>query len=192
MSHEETSVLKDSIMKLRSSFKPNHPLQFAVNTIEQGFLAITERASSYDQFSKQFDNHLTYVPIKATYSNPTSGAISNPSTSSSSSSISKDDTFSSNNNQYSPTLNTFPLNPIHQNINHMHAHLSPSHNIENSCKKHSTNTLNQCKLSYLRELSHSFQINSYFFKDYLPVASTKVIYYMDKSVTPYMTTISKK
>ncbi len=43
MSHDEASALKDAIMKLRASFKPNHPLQFAVNTIEQGFMAVLER-----------------------------------------------------------------------------------------------------------------------------------------------------
>jgi hypothetical protein len=43
---EEINVLKDSILKLRSSFKPNHHLQYIVNTLEQGFFTIIDRVNT--------------------------------------------------------------------------------------------------------------------------------------------------
>ncbi len=150
MNHEETSVLKDSIMKLRSSFKPNHPLQYVINTIEQGFLAITDRANSQDQFAKQYDSHLLYVPTKSLYSNASNFMMTHPSSSSSSSttSISKDDpNINTHSNQYSPTGFVFPLNTIQTNTNQMRLQTiqQPNSITDSIIKKQSTNSLNKCK-----------------------------------------------
>ena len=43
---DEINVLKDSILKLRNTFKPNHPLQFIINTLEQGFFTIIDRVNT--------------------------------------------------------------------------------------------------------------------------------------------------
>ena len=152
---DEINVLKDSILKLRNTFKPNHPLQFIINTLEQGFFTIIDRVNS---------------PI--TPQSPPGAASTQqqqqqqPSSASSSSKSSTSSTSSSTSNKNPP------LPPQH------YASTTTLHNNNNN---NNTNIHKQISQPIL--LSNGLQSNQ---------NQTKVLYYTDKGVTPYMTTISKK
>jgi len=194
---EEVNVLKDSITKLRSSFKPNHPLQYIINTLEQGFYTIVERVNSpYSSgngnanLKSQTLSPPGAAPSKFLASSNSATSTSHPNSfnhmHSSSSSTSSTTSIKNESAEQSLPANTTTTcgSSASKNAIVSNAYSLP---IRNQVTHAIINPNNHLEKKYTSSSGASQNLNS----EQAIGTSTKIVYYTDKNVTPFLTYISK-
>ncbi len=89
LNKNEEFVLKDSLVKLRQSFSPNHTSQYLINTLEQAFLTLIDRIehTSSTGSNSSASNNFSDAPLVNTSSTPSSSVSSSLTSSSANSPV---------------------------------------------------------------------------------------------------------